>query len=65
MRLQTPDETRAIKGIMASRRALWRSDGRAAAQFPKFHPGMTTADYIAAFSSLRAGRPHFDMLRVR
>jgi len=53
--LNTPDQNKAIRSWMASRRAAFRDDGRRAAMFPIFVKGMTTADYIRRFEALRAG----------
>ena len=53
MRINTPDQTKAISKIMASRRAAWRNDGRTVADFPEFYEGMTTANYIGEFIDSR------------
>ena len=47
--VNTPDQDKAIRALMSSRRRAWTSDGRTAADFPKFKPGMKTAAYVQLF----------------
>lgn len=49
--IQTPDQTKAIRSLVASRRAAWRNDGRTVADFPRFVPGMTTREYVELFTA--------------
>lgn len=48
-----PHETqdKAIKRFMASRKRAWNNDGRTMDQFPRWSPGMTTADYVARYEA--------------
>jgi len=48
--VNTPDQEKAIRSLMASRRREWTSDGRTGADFPKWKPGMKTSDYIQVHS---------------
>lgn len=52
IRANPTEQKRLIAGLMASRRAAWRSDGRSVDTFPRFEPGMRTADYVKAFKPL-------------
>ncbi len=50
MRINTPDENKAIRSLMTKLRNRARNDGRDASQFPLFIIGQTTtADYVKAF----------------
>lgn len=53
MKINTPDQNKAIASLMTTRRNAWKSDGRSVKDFPRFKPGMTTGDYISAFLTMR------------
>jgi hypothetical protein len=54
MKINTPDQNKAIASIMTKRRKAWKSDGRSVKDFPRFYAGQTTTkDYIEMFLASR------------